>query len=183
MIMPSSDLKDDARLSYMLSAWHRWRGPKRWPGRADIDPADFRKLLPNLFMVEVEGTGAQRRFRFILSGETVRQNLGFELGSRYLEDLFHDDQLVRIRASYQHVLTGHAHYVLQHWSRRKRLLMQFRRLLLPLAGARDDEIGLILGFALYDRMDSQNADPIDHITDPVTVDIITEQTIALDDPP
>jgi hypothetical protein len=180
MIMPPSDLKEDARLSYMLTAWHRWRGNKRWPTRADIDPVDFRQLLPNLFIVEV--TPERNRFRFILSGETVRQNLGFELGSRYLEDLFHDDQLARIEASYRSVLDGNAHFVLQHWSRRGKLLMQFRRLLLPLAGENPDRVDLILGFALYDRMDAQDRDPIDHITDPVSVAVISEQAIPLDRP-
>lgn len=180
MIMPSADLKDDARLSYLLTAWHRWRGAKRWPSRSDIDPIDFRKILSNVFIVET--TPDRKRFRFILSGETVRQNLGFELGSRYLEDLFHDDQLVRIEASYRSVLNGDAHYVLQHWSRRGKPLMQFRRLLLPLTGEQDDRVDLILGFALYDRVDGNDRDPIDHITDPVTVTIVTEQPIPLDDP-
>lgn len=179
MIMPPSDLREDARLSYMLSAWHRWRGVKRWPTRADIDPIDFRKLLSNLFIVEAT---PDRRFRFILSGETVRQNLGFELGSRYLEDLFHDDQLARIKASYEQVLEGQAHYVLQHWSRRGKQLMQFRRLLLPLASESGDRVALILGFALYDRMDGHDNNPIDHITDPVTVTIVTEQPIPLGRP-
>lgn len=177
MIMPTADLKDDARLSYLLTAWHRWRGAKRWPARSDIDPIDFRKILPNVFIVEA--TPDRKRFRFILSGETVRQNLGFELGSRYLEDLFHDDQLARIKASYEQVLAGDAHYVLQHWSRRGKALMQFRRLLLPLTGERDDRVDLILGFALYDRMDGHDNNPIDHITDPVTVTIVTEQSIPL----
>lgn len=181
MIMPSPQLKDDARLSYALSAWHRWRGSKRWPARTDIDPLDFRKLLPNLFLVEVSPD--RKRFRYTLSGETVRQNLGFELSGRYLEDLFHDNQLERIAASYRSVaVEGQAQYMLQHWSRRGQPVMQYRRLLLPLAGETGRQIDLILGVALYDPMAGHDGQPIDHITDPVEITIVTEQPIPLDDP-
>lgn len=182
MIMPTAGLKDDARLSYALSAWHRWRGAKRWPARTDIDPLDFRKLLPNLFLVEVSPDG--KRFRYTLSGETVRQNLGFELSGLYLEDLFHDDQLKSIEASYRRVVMGgQAQYMMQHWDRRGQLVMQYRRLLLPLAGKDETQIGLILGVALYDPMAGHDGQPIDHITDPVTITIVAEQPIPLDDPP
>lgn len=176
MILPPA-LKDDARLSYALSCWHRWRGPHAWPSREDVDPLDFRKLLPNLFLVEV--TPDIRNFRFILSGETVRENLGFELGSRNLEDLFHGTQLARIEACYRAVLAGQGHFTLQRWDRRGKPVMQFRRLLLPLSSDRA-RIDLILGLALYDRLDGHDGQPIDHISDPVIVTVVEDQIIPLD---
>ncbi len=167
---------DDARLAHVLSCWQRWRGANLWPARDDIDPADLRQLLPNLFMVEAVDGGA--RFRYILSGATVRQQLGFELSGRYLDETFSGVQLERAAHDYRTVITGCAHYALQHWSQRGRQIMQFRRLLLPVAVDRI-RIDLVLGFALYDPLQDHDGEPIDHLRDPVTVTPIEERAIPL----
>lgn len=167
---------DDARLAHVLSCWQRWRGANLWPARDDIDPADLRQLLPNLFMVEAVDGGA--RFRYILSGVTVRQQLGFELSGRYLDETFSGAQLERAAHAYRTVIAGHGHYALQHWSQRDRPIMQFRRLLLPVAVDRI-RIDLVLGFALYDPLKGHDGEPIDHLHDPVTVTTIEEKAIPL----
>jgi hypothetical protein len=167
---------EDARLAHVLSCWQRWRGANLWPARDDIDPADLRQILPNLFLVEAVDDGA--RFRYILSGAAVRQQLGFELSGRYLDDTFAGVQLERITANYRTVISGYGHYALQHWSQRDRPVMQYRRLLLPMAADRS-RIDLVLGFALYDPLDGHDGQPIDHIRDPVTTTVVTEKTIDL----
>jgi hypothetical protein len=167
---------EDARLAHALSCWQHWRGPNLWPARDDIDPSDLRQILPNLFMVEAIDGGA--RFRYILSGATVRQQLGFELSGRYLDDTFTGAQLERALANYRTVTSGYGHYALQHWSQRGRPIMQFRRLLLPIAADRI-RIDLVLGFALYDPLEGHDGKPIDHLHDPVTVTTIEERAIHL----
>lgn len=167
---------EDARLAHVLSCWQRWRGVNLWPARDDIDPSDLRQILPNLFMVEAIDGGA--RFRYILSGATVRQQLGFELSGRYLDDTFSGVQLDRATANYRVVISGCGHYALQHWSQRGHPVMQFRRLLLPMAADRV-HADLVLGFALYDPLEDHDGQPIDHLRDPVAVMPIEERVIDL----
>ncbi|WP_300299666.1 PAS domain-containing protein [Ferrovibrio sp.] len=169
-------LVDDAKLSYVLSCWQRWREGHAWPAREDIDPLDLKRLLPNLFLLESIDGG--RRFRFILAGQTVRENLGFELSQRFLDDLFSGEQLARAEAYYRLVITGHGHYAVQHWLQRDRPVMEFRRLLLPLAADRG-HINGIFGFALYDRLDGSLGKPVDHLNDPVSITTLSAQTIEL----
>lgn len=176
MIMPPPRLQDDARLSYALNSWYRWRGNKRLPGRADINADDFRRLLPNIYLLERAADG---RWRFILSGATVRNHLGFELSGRYLEDLFDAEQLDRTKKAYDAVLRGNADYMLQTWSRQGRPVMQFRRLLLPLASDSGDEVALIMGIAFYDPLAGHDGNPINHLSDPVDIAIQTEEIIPL----
>jgi hypothetical protein len=166
---------EDARLAHVLSCWQRWRGSNLWPARNDIDPDDLRQILPNLFMVEAIDGG--ERFRYILSGATVRQQLGFELSGRYLDDTFTGAQLERATADYRTVISGGGLYTLQIWSQRGRPVMQYRRLLLPMA-ADHMHINLVLGFALYDPLQN-HSEPIDHLRDPVTMEVIDEKTIPL----
>ncbi len=176
MTATSQHQVDDARLAHVLSCWQRWRGPNLWPTREDIDPDDLRQLLPNLFIVEAVDGGA--RFRYILSGVTVRQQLGFELSGRYLDDTFSGAQLEQIVASYRNVVAGYGMYTMQSWSQRGRPVMQYRRLLLPIA-ADHMRIDMVLGFALYDPLQGHDNQPIDHLRDPVTVTVIEEKAIPL----
>ena len=167
---------EDARLAHVVSCWQRWRGPNLWPARDDIDPFDLRQILPHLFLVEALDGGA--RFRFILSGAAVRQQLGFELSGRYLDDTFTGAQRKHIIANYRAVISGHGHYTMQTWSQRGRPVMQFRRLLLPMAADRI-RIDLVLGFALYDPLEGHDGQPIDHLRDPVTITPVEEKMIDL----
>jgi hypothetical protein len=176
MTATSQQQVEDARLAHVLSCWWRWRGSNLWPAREDIDPDDLRQLLPNLFMVEAVDSGA--RFRYILSGVTVRQQLGFELSGQYFDDTFSGAQLEHAIADYRTVVSGKALYTLQTWSQRGRPVMRYRRLLLPMA-ADHMRIDMVLGFALYDPLEGHDGEPIDHIRDPVTMTVLTEKTIEL----
>lgn len=169
-------LVDDARLSHVLSCWQRWRGSQLWPARDDIDPLDLKQLLPNIFIVGAAKDGT--RFRYLLTGVAVREQLGFELSEKYFDEIFTGDQLRRITGHYQAVIAGAGHYVVQLWTQRKRPIMQFRRLLLPMATDRT-RIDTVLGFALYDRLAGHDGRPIDHMHDPVTTEILNEATFDL----
>lgn len=169
-------LVDDARLSHVLSCWQRWRGSQLWPARDDIDPLDLKQLLPNIFMVQVVDDG--ERFRYVLTGIAVREQLGFELSEKHLDEIFTGEQLKRVTRNYQTVIAGAGHYVSQLWTQRKRPIMQFRRLLLPMASDRT-RIDTVLGFALYDRLAGHDGRPIDHMHDPVAAEVLNEATFDL----
>jgi len=179
MTVQSPAIVADARLSHALSCWQRWRQGQEWPTRADIDPADLRLLLANLFVVEAVDGGD--RFRYALAGKTVRDTLGFELSGQYLEDLFHGETLDRAMANYRTVLAGLGHYSVQRWLQRGRPIIRFRRLLLPLASDRSHIDG-ILGFALYDHLPDHDGKPVDHFHDPVTIETEQEAPLALGPP-
>lgn len=169
-------LTQDVRLNYMLSCWQRWRGAHAWPAREDIDPLDLKALLPNLFLLESIDAG--RRFRFLLAGRAVRENLGFELSHRHLDELFSGAQLAQAEMPYRQVIAGQGHYGVQHWLQRDRPVMEFRRLLLPLATDRQHIDG-ILGFGLYERLDGNAEEPVDHLNDPVSITILAAHTVTL----
>ncbi|WP_374301269.1 PAS domain-containing protein [Ferrovibrio sp.] len=174
------DLVNDGRLSYALACWRRWRGANVWPAREDIDPLDLKNLLPGMYMLESIENG--HRFRFTLAGKTVRENLGFELSGKYLDDLFSGPQLAWSTDVHRKVLAGFGHFALQHWQRRGKAVRAFRRLLLPLASdhAHPD---MIVGFGLYDQLDRRETIPLDHINDPVTIQIVAESSINLSENP
>jgi hypothetical protein len=176
MTAAPKQLVEDARLAHVLSCWQRWRDPHRWPARDDIDPLDLKLLLPNIFMVAAVNDGT--RFRYVLSGAAVRQQLGFELSGQHLDEVFIGAQFERITENYRAVLAGSGHYVVQNWAQRGRLVMQFRRLLLPMAADRS-RIDLVLGFALYDPLEGHDGRLIDHPRDPVTTTVLSETTIDL----
>lgn len=168
-------LVDDARLSHVLSCWQRWRGSRRWPARDDIDPLDLKQLLPNIFLIAVEGN----RLRYVLSGKAVREENGLELSNRYLDEMYTGAQFQRVDSNYRTVLSGKGHHVLQRWSQRNRPVMEFRRLLLPMA-TDHQHIDGVLGFGLYDRLEGHDGQPINHAHDPVTTTVLREDILPLD---
>ena len=56
--------------------WSDIAGARFAPSRKEIQPAPFKAMLSNLFLVEVVGDGAD--FRLALSGDTVARFLGSE---------------------------------------------------------------------------------------------------------
>lgn len=167
----------DARLSHVLACWQRWRAGRRWPARADIDPADLELLLPGVFMVQAVGDGG--RLRYILAGSQVRNRLGFELTGRHVDELFSGEQLARLEYAYRVVLAGQGHHAVHRWNQRGTDIMEYRRMLLPLA---DDHatIDTVFGYALYDRLDGRDAELVQHLSDPVTISVLSENTVPLD---
>jgi hypothetical protein len=75
-----------------------WRGKAigdRLPGRADIDPLELPpELLPDIALLEIEGSGAGRRFRLRLFGSALEAMTGGsnETG-RYYDEITHDPGL------------------------------------------------------------------------------------------
>jgi hypothetical protein len=76
----------------MIRTLHRWwleRCSGDIPDRADLDPADLKPLLPNLFIVDVEHDPFRIRYRLV--GTRAREATGFNIVGRYLDELLPTD--------------------------------------------------------------------------------------------
>ena len=76
----------------MVRSLHRWwldKGAGDVPDRADLDPADCKHLLPNLFIADVEP--APFRIRYRLVGTRAVEATGMDITGRYLDELMPAD--------------------------------------------------------------------------------------------
>jgi hypothetical protein len=74
--------------SQMIHALHRWwmnRSGADIPDRRDFDPADFKKLLPNILITDIEHAPFRVRYRVV--GTRVVEATGFNITGRYLDEL------------------------------------------------------------------------------------------------
>ena len=76
----------------MVRTLHRWwlgRCTGDIPDRADLDPADLKPLLPNLFVVDVEHDPFRIRYRLV--GTRATEVTGYDITGHYLDDLLPAD--------------------------------------------------------------------------------------------
>lgn len=64
--------------------WRVARGERRFPRRADIDPADIVRLLPNVMLTEIERDPLRIWYRVV--GTAVVARTGLDFTRRYLHD-------------------------------------------------------------------------------------------------
>jgi len=65
--------------------WTLCRGNRAMPRRADIDPADIRHLLPNIYLVDIERTPFRVRYRVV--GTSAVEWQGHDFTGYYLDEL------------------------------------------------------------------------------------------------
>lgn len=100
--MPILATEEDLR-SVMVRSIHRWWLAKSTgdvPDRADLDPADLKRLLPYLFIADVEH--APFRIRYRLMGTRAVEATGMDLTGRYLDELLPADHAEPWMDHYQH---------------------------------------------------------------------------------
>ena len=74
----------DARLEAAYRYWLRKAGERPMPRRADIDPAEIPKLLPDVMLVDVM---PGRRYRYRLIGTENARAHGINATGRYLDEV------------------------------------------------------------------------------------------------
>ena len=74
----------DPRLREAHDYWRRKTGARAMPRRADIDPTEIPKLLPDVMLVDVLPQG---RYRYRLIGTENAQAHGMNATGRYLDDV------------------------------------------------------------------------------------------------
>ena len=88
-----------AELRQLHDYWLAKKGQRLAPARSDISPADMRKLLPHVFLLEV--VGCPRRFKFRLAGTEVVERYGEELTGRFLDEIDLDEVGTEILGEYE----------------------------------------------------------------------------------
>ncbi len=76
---------ESAAIRALYRYWHSKRAGGRLPRRADIDPIDIPRLMPNLLIVDLEQNPFRVRYRLV--GTHVVEMTGFEFTGRYLDEI------------------------------------------------------------------------------------------------
>ena len=74
----------DQRLEQALEYWRCQSGERAMPRRADIDPTEIPRLLPDIMLVEVLADG---RYRYRLIGTENAREHGTNATGRYLDEV------------------------------------------------------------------------------------------------
>jgi hypothetical protein len=75
----------DKRLLRFYRYWVERKGARRFPSRGDVDPLDFRYLLGDVMLVDVNRDPL--RFRVRLHGSDMVMRAGYDLTGKYLDEL------------------------------------------------------------------------------------------------
>ena len=81
--LPISEISSDMILQFH-GYWLQISGSGRLPARADIDPANFKRFLPNVILTDIEQDPFRVRYR--LCGTKVAEFCG-NLTGRYLDEV------------------------------------------------------------------------------------------------
>jgi len=135
----------EPRLERLHAYWLGKCRDGRFPARADIDPAEFRFILGNVFLVATEGDPPD--FRYRLFGMNLARRAGYDLTGKTVEDIPAEDMRVFLRGHYQAMLATPAPRS-DRGERRLQGIRRFELLLLPLAGE-GGALQMILGALLY----------------------------------
>src|SRR5690349_15262681 len=140
----------DRRLQSLYDLWHAL-GVKAGglPSIQAFDPLDLPKLLPNLWIMEVEQDS--HRFRMRLAGENINLAYRRNIGGQYFSDLFERSELDLMVARYARTLNepsivraiGAVYAAAGRFS-------QGERLALPMLG-RSGLTDTMLGATFYDQ--------------------------------
>lgn len=157
-IMDIAGLHSDQRFGRLLRYVDGKRGGNRWAARADIDPSDIPKLLPNIWVIEVEPRppgDTATRLRVRLAGTQVERIYGRSLAGAYLENLDWGHHSQRIFASLNRMADlGEGHFLDASAQIQPRLSRRVRRLGLPLSDSQTRVSHLLL-LAYYEFIPGQ----------------------------
>ncbi len=76
---------DDRNFRFLIDYWQRKRAGDRLPGRTAIDPAEMKRVLPQLLLIDVERDPLD--FRYRLAGTLTYDIFGFDLTGRRVRDI------------------------------------------------------------------------------------------------
>jgi hypothetical protein len=95
----SYDFRNDLILGPAFNYWQAKCGGRAMPRRADIDPSEITKLLPNLQITELVDGGARVRYRLV--GTAVVTAYGAEFTGKYFDEVFSGDRLRFVEDNYR----------------------------------------------------------------------------------
>ncbi len=145
------DSLDDPLHRQIYAYWQQKRGSRRMPSRADIDPTEIPRLLPNLLISEhvpADGTG---RWRYRLAGTAVVAAFGRNPTGHFIDELTKGDYRAFIEEIHRMVREEQrALFCASEYTGTRDLRMSAKRLLLPLTtdGEQADQIITLIVFRL-----------------------------------
>jgi len=92
----------DQRLRTLYTYWLSKRGDRAMPSRADIDPGEFRALLPHVLLVDVIDGGTNFRYRLV--GTELEREFDRAVTGRVLGELVSGTYLDYMRSLYLSVV-------------------------------------------------------------------------------
>ena len=148
------DSIDDPLHRQMYAYWLQKRGSRRMPSRADIDPTEIPRLLPNLLISEHVAEAGIERWRYRLAGTAVAAAFGRNPTGHYVDELTRGayrefiERIHRVVREEQRAL-----FCASEYTSARDLRMSAKRLLLPLTtdGRQVDQIVTLLVFRLGTR--------------------------------
>lgn len=129
-------------LAHLYRYWLERCAGRPMPARMDVDPVDLpRRLLPHLFLVDVEEE--PRRYRYRLVGSELTAAMGRELTGRYVDEMPYLFRKFALPA-YAEVMAARAPIYREINAFEALQRIRYKRLLLPLSddGAR---INMVMG--------------------------------------
>lgn len=147
--------------SGMLAYWNAIKGDAAAPLRTNVNPADFRQVLTQIFMLGRLGPGD---YRFRLAGALLNELHGGELRGREICSLFLRDEQLGLKSTLESMRATPEPVVVTATAHAGDRSAQVEILLAPLADQRG-EIDRVLG--LYQPLTplaTLRDDPIDHLT-------------------
>ncbi|HEV3174702.1 MAG TPA: PAS domain-containing protein [Stellaceae bacterium] len=135
----------------MYAYWQEKRGRSRMPSRADIDPTEIPRLLPNLLISEHVAQDGIDRWRYRLAGTAVAAAFGCNPTGHYVDELTKGDYRDFIERIHRTVRDQQrALFCASEYMGARELRMSAKRLLLPLTtdGRQVDQILTLLVFRL-----------------------------------
>lgn len=123
-------------LRLIFDYWTGLARASRLPGRADIDPLDFPKLLPRVALIDVVDAEDPVHFRYRLAGTEIVERAGRDPTGKRFDELYAGTYLDQALETYRAVVAERQ----PHYSQRVfplyhgREHLTYSRLILPLAG-------------------------------------------------
>ena len=142
---------DDPLHRQIYAYWQHKRGSRRLPSRADIDPTEIPRLLPNLLISEFVPGDPTGRWRYRLAGTAVAAAFGRNPTGRYIDELTKGDYRAFIEQIHGTVREEQrALFCASEYVGARDLHMSAKRLLLPLTtdGQQVDQIITLIVFRL-----------------------------------
>ena len=126
--------------------WQRKGAGRAMPARADIEPLEIPRLLPNVFLMDVVA-GSPQRFRFRLVGTRIAELEG-EMTNRFLDELVPRAAGTAMARHYEETAAGRISVRREtlHW--REREYINYDVLLLPLSSD-GETVDMLFGLARY----------------------------------
>lgn len=132
------------RLQTLYAYWNDRRAGRSMPSRADIDPVDIPRLLPNLLLIDVEPD--TRRLKVRVAGTAVVEMYGSDYTGQYLDEIEFGDRRAAVLFDYTSCLESGQAYAAEHsfWTGRG-ISHRIERVILPLSDDGETVSQLIAG--------------------------------------